>query len=106
MMTDRESLLSEKQENSVEGDDDINNDEFKKENRIQKANLIESKWSSHVQNSTHSKSLQKNEVNANAQDKNVSGKKDASPKKQTLAFYYDQIPANNKPLRSFTQKNI
>ncbi|XP_037898658.1 uncharacterized protein LOC119643380, partial [Glossina fuscipes] len=90
MMTDhdRESLLSEKnndkQEGSAEGDD-INNDEFK-ENRIQKANLIESKWSSHVQNSTHSKSLKKNEVNANAQDKNDSGKKDASPKKQTLPF--------------------
>ncbi|XP_037894391.1 protein cup-like isoform X2 [Glossina fuscipes] len=100
---DRESLLSEKnndkQEGSAEGDD-VNNDEFK-ENRIQKVNLIESKWSSHVQNSTHSKSLKKNEVNASAQDKNDSGKKDASPKKQTLAFHYDQFPANNKPLRSF-----
>uniref|UniRef100_A0A1B0C467 Uncharacterized protein n=1 Tax=Glossina palpalis gambiensis TaxID=67801 RepID=A0A1B0C467_9MUSC len=42
-----------KQENSVEGDD-INNDEFK-ENRIQQANSIESKWSPHVQNSTMEK---------------------------------------------------
>uniref|UniRef100_A0A1A9UYN9 Uncharacterized protein n=1 Tax=Glossina austeni TaxID=7395 RepID=A0A1A9UYN9_GLOAU len=100
---DRESLLSEKnngkQEDSGEGSD-INNDEFK-ENRIQKANLIESKWSPHAQDSTHSKSLKKNEVNTNAQDKDGRGKIEASPKKQTLAFRYDQFPSNNKPLRSF-----
>uniref|UniRef100_A0A1B0C707 Uncharacterized protein n=1 Tax=Glossina palpalis gambiensis TaxID=67801 RepID=A0A1B0C707_9MUSC len=41
------------------------------------------------------KALKKKEVHTDAQNKNDSGKKDASPKKQTLAFHYDQFPANN-----------
>uniref|UniRef100_A0A1A9Z421 Protein cup n=1 Tax=Glossina pallidipes TaxID=7398 RepID=A0A1A9Z421_GLOPL len=98
---DRESLLSEKNNSKQEDSGgDINNDEFK-ENRIQKANLIESKWSPHPQDSTYSKSLKRNEFNTNAQDKDDRGKIEASPKKQTLAFHYDQFPSNNKPLRSF-----
>uniref|UniRef100_A0A1A9WXG4 Protein cup n=1 Tax=Glossina brevipalpis TaxID=37001 RepID=A0A1A9WXG4_9MUSC len=102
---ERESLLSEKisSKQGDSGDGDINSDESK-ENRIQNANLMESKWTAHAQNSTHivnSKSFAKNDINADAEDKNgSSGKINATSKKESLSFHYDQFAVNNRPLRS------
>uniref|UniRef100_A0A1A9Z515 LIP1 domain-containing protein n=1 Tax=Glossina pallidipes TaxID=7398 RepID=A0A1A9Z515_GLOPL len=101
---DRESFLSEKnnakQEDSGEGGN-INNDDFKK-NRVQKVNLIESKWSPHAQDSTHSKSLKKMSPNKENGINNDAKERD----KENIRKFVSHLVANEETQGIYKQTPI